>query len=38
MGDDWAEAMSELNSSLEDAKDAGITKEEALSEVDNVYG
>ncbi len=37
MSDEWAEAMIELNGALEAAKDAGVTKEEALQEVENVY-
>jgi len=36
--DKWAEAMIELNGTLEAAKDAGVTKAEALQEVENVYG
>jgi len=36
--DDWALVMIELNGSLEIAKDAGVTKAEAIQEVDNVYG
>lgn len=38
MGDDWAFAMVELNDALEFAKDSGVTKAEAISEVKNVYG
>ena len=38
MPDEFAEAMSELNTSLEVCKDAGVTKAEALAEVENVYG
>jgi hypothetical protein len=38
MPDEWAEAMTELNGALEVAKDSGVTKEEALKEVENVYG
>jgi len=30
--------MIELNEALEEAKDAGVTKAEALQEVKNVYG
>lgn len=37
MSDEWADAMIELNGALETAKDAGVTKEEVLKEVDNVY-
>jgi len=36
--DKWADAMIELNGTLEAAKDAGITKAEALQEVENIYG
>lgn len=35
--DAWAEAMSELNSALEVAKEAGVSKEEAIQEVMNIY-
>jgi len=34
----WVDAMNELNSVLEAAKDAGITKAEAIQEVENIYG
>jgi hypothetical protein len=37
MPDEWAEAMSGLNSALEAAKEAGVTKSEAVQEVMNVY-
>jgi hypothetical protein len=37
MPDEFAEAMIELNGSLEICKDAGVTKAEALAEVENVY-
>lgn len=36
--DDWALVMIELNGVLEVAKDSGVTKAEAIQEVDNVYG
>ena len=36
--DKWADAMCELNGALESAKEDGVTKEEALAEVENVYG
>jgi hypothetical protein len=35
--DDWALAMTELNGALEEAKDSGVTKAEAIQEVENVY-
>jgi len=38
MSDKWGEAMIELNSVLEEAKEAGVTKDEAIKEIYNVYG
>ena len=38
MEDKFADLMSELNSLLEVMRDEGITKEEILKEVDNIYG
>jgi hypothetical protein len=34
---DWTEMMIELIATLEEANDAGLTKEEVLQEVDNVF-
>jgi hypothetical protein len=36
--DDWTEAMIELNSFLEEVRNAGVSKEDVLREVDNVFG
>jgi len=36
--DDWALVMIELNGTLEVCKDSGVTKAEAIQEVENVYG
>lgn len=33
----WADAIIRLNDALEEAKDSGITKDEVLKEVDNVF-
>jgi len=34
---EWADAMISLNDALEEAKNSGITKDEVLKEVDNVF-
>lgn len=35
---EWANAINGLNDALEEAQDSGVTKEEALGAVENVYG
>lgn len=38
MTDKWTDAMIELNEVLEECKEAGVSKEEVLQEIENVYG
>lgn len=35
---EWENAIIELNDLLEEIQEAGVTKEEVLKEVENVYG